>query len=428
MIRLLRFAFRSVKLHWRQSLAALIAIASGFVSLCLFQGYMDDVQSIYETANVGRAMRGHVLIEIDGEALIDEPAQTRISSILKDDDRVEVAVRFLDLSGQITNGRNSMIFMGYGYDAEEGARMRGPVWSWNTLAGHPLRAEDGADAAVLGRGLLTILDCPLQLPKDFVNGLGGFDPVERPLACPFQTVQMSLMTSKGQMNGIDFRVTGATDMVYKEVDERFVSLPLPAAQALLDTKGVTRFAVLLKDGDDAFAVVDDLNRHFRGDGLPVKAVRWQDHKFGDLYNQTMDLLSIFRNFVVTVILIISCLSVFNTFIRNVSERTREIGTLRSLGFRSRHVLALFLGEAFFLALLGCAIGTAISLGAEVAINAAGITYKPGLFSTPVPFRIAAGPLLIARTAAFLCALVAFTSWFSVRGAIRRKIVENLGHA
>jgi ABC-type antimicrobial peptide transport system permease subunit len=45
----------------------------------------------------------------------------------------------------------------------------------------------------------------------------------------------------------------------------------------------------------------------------------------------------------------------------VSARTREIGTLRALGFSRRAILAAFLIESVFLALIGGAVGCLLAL-------------------------------------------------------------------
>lgn len=425
MMKLLRVSARGVRRNWRQSLAALIAIASGFVSLTLFQGYISDVQRTYEDANRERGMMGDLLVEGAGPSIGPED-QEKILRILDTDPRVFAHVRFLNVSGQITNGSTSMVFIGVGYDPAESARLRGPIWAWNTFVGHPLRAEDG-ESAVLGFTLAKILDCDVHLPKGFVNDGGGFPRDDSPPKCPFATAQLSLTTEKGQMNGIDVQVGGVTDLGYKEMDERYVAMPLATAQSLLDTKKITRLSVRMKNPKDIETAIEDYNQKFKEAGVAAHAMKWRDHALGDMYVRTMALLAVFRNFVVSVILIISCLSVFNTFMRNVSERSREIGTLRSLGFRPRHVAVIFLGEACLLALLGCLIGGLFSVFLEIVINGARIAYKPGVFSTPVPFRVALNAVLLLETALFMCLLISVTSWLSIRAAVRRPIVDCLGH-
>ena len=51
----------------------------------------------------------------------------------------------------------------------------------------------------------------------------------------------------------------------------------------------------------------------------------------------------------------------NTMYASVGARTREIGTLRVLGYRRRTILASFLVEGAFLALIGGAIGCLLAL-------------------------------------------------------------------
>ena len=51
-------------------------------------------------------------------------------------------------------------------------------------------------------------------------------------------------------------------------------------------------------------------------------------------------------------LILGSVGMLNTMIMAVFERTREIGILRALGWRRRRVLALILGEAVCLGLVG----------------------------------------------------------------------------
>lgn len=73
--------------------------------------------------------------------------------------------------------------------------------------------------------------------------------------------------------------------------------------------------------------------------------------------------------------------------KTVRERTREIGTLRSLGYLQRHILAMFATEAALLALLAGFIGLCTSVATTLAINAATITYRGGLLAEAIPLRI-----------------------------------------
>ena len=57
-----------------------------------------------------------------------------------------------------------------------------------------------------------------------------------------------------------------------------------------------------------------------------------------------------------VALILGSVGMLNTMLMSIFERTREIGILRAVGWRRRRVLALVLGEALVIALIGTVAG------------------------------------------------------------------------
>lgn len=67
------------------------------------------------------------------------------------------------------------------------------------------------------------------------------------------------------------------------------------------------------------------------------------------------------NFLATMMSIGAVFSAMNTMYASVGSRTREVGTLRVLGFRRREILVGFLVEGAFLAFLGGLIGSAGSM-------------------------------------------------------------------
>jgi putative ABC transport system permease protein len=421
---LFTIAFRGIFRNWRQSFTALSSIAATFVSLTLFQGYMDDVEKMYENTNSEREMMGHIILERKNpQEKMNEADQHLAMTFLDARDDVDSKVRFLPISGTITNGRSSMVFVGMGTDIKEGLKMREPSWSWNTLAGTPLNDEN--EGLVIGHKLAKILGCGPDPILDFKQGLGGFTAKVRPMNCPRNNLQLNVVTVHAQMNALTLPLTGITDAIYKELDERYLVIPLRSAQILFDTNEIGYITIKLKDRKRVPDFLKDLNLHLSGSSLI--AVKWQDHRLGDLYNKTMDLLSIFRNLMVSVILIISSLSVFNTFIRNISERQKEIGTLRSIGFNPRSIRLLFGLEAMILSITGCLMGLLTSTILEWSVNILGLTYKPGVFSSPVPFTIYVSSYLLTQVTVFLVTLVIFTAMISLRRPLKQTITECLNH-
>ena len=67
-------------------------------------------------------------------------------------------------------------------------------------------------------------------------------------------------------------------------------------------------------------------------------------------------------------LFVAALGITNTMIMSISERTREIGIMKSLGCYVRDIRILFLSEAGAIGLLGGIVGSVISMMIAVVIN------------------------------------------------------------
>jgi putative ABC transport system permease protein len=64
----------------------------------------------------------------------------------------------------------------------------------------------------------------------------------------------------------------------------------------------------------------------------------------------------------TVSLVVCAFLIFNTMFMSISERTYEIGILRSLGSSRRQIFIMFFNEALFLGLIGTIVGVVLGLG------------------------------------------------------------------
>lgn len=67
-------------------------------------------------------------------------------------------------------------------------------------------------------------------------------------------------------------------------------------------------------------------------------------------------------------LLVAALGIANTMIMSISERTREIGIMKSLGCPLSHIRMLFLMEAGAIGLLGGILGSIVSVLVSVALN------------------------------------------------------------
>ncbi|HXM75509.1 MAG TPA: FtsX-like permease family protein [Thermoanaerobaculia bacterium] len=115
----------------------------------------------------------------------------------------------------------------------------------------------------------------------------------------------------------------------------------------------------------------------------------------------------------------------NTMYAQVSARTREIGTLRAIGFSRRSVLASFVLEALLLCVAGGIIGTALAF---VLFNLV-LTRPTGTMNfrtfSEVLFNFRLTPPLIAGGLAFSLAMGIFGGFFPAWRASRLKITTAL---
>lgn len=437
---LIVIAIRNIRLHWKHSLAATIAIASGFVSLCMFQGYMDDVARLYVDTFSEAKMYGQLIIEhkdrqsVEGRSQplhysLNPEDQIKVEQFFKENtEEVMNWTRFLTVSGMISNGRENTIFEGRGYDLDSGAKMRKETWAWDAMYGVPLHKALDPASIHLGYNLAKLLGCKESTPEKVYDPAGGYKPEERPFECKNPYVQLTVTTENEQVNALDLTVAGLIDGNYKEVDNKFIQLSLENAQQLMDTKKISYYTVLLNESYPVKSFQKKFKDYAQKNNLPVDVRPWTEHKVGDMYIRTMQLLSIFRNFIVVVILFIAGLSIFNTMVKIVHERTKEIGTLRSLGFSQKKVLIIFIFESFFLGVLGIVLGAVFSLLASGLINLLGITYKAGVLTQPVVFRIMSSFNLYAVSFLVLITVTLLTSFMATRKAAKKKIIECLTHA
>lgn len=433
---LIKIAFRNTLKNWRHSISALLSLSASFVSLVLFDGYIDDVKAMYIDNFQHRQMLGDIIIEHKDQYskegvtnpwdfwITKEDQDYILQKVKADPVNAPHVVRNLNFQGMITNGVQSQILLGRGYDLADGEKLRGKNWSWNVTYGTPLDRQETPFVAALGQGLARKLACTWVKDPNTLTFYGGYAEVDKPFDCLTKDLQISTTTVDGQLNAVDLSAVALMDAGYKDVDDRYIQTSIEAAQTLMNTDKVS-FITLEVPGRSVNAVVDYINNTILKDKSYLKAQRWQDHRLGEMYTKTMDFLSIFRNFVVIVIVIVSTLSVLNTMVKLVKERTREIGTMRSIGFLPEQVVKMFFLESLFLSVMGTGVGAVMAAILTVGFNSVKILYKGGILSEPVAFRIAF--YSEAYIAAFLLLLSVGTiaTYFATRQIIRSKIIDNL---
>ncbi len=182
-----------------------------------------------------------------------------------------------------------------------------------------------------------------------------------------------------RITGSAFRVVG----IYETgtgLEDGAAVISLQEAQAMtLRPRQASMFYVKLSNPDEADSVKARIERRF-----PDLAVSTSSRFASE--EQLLELLDSIGIAIAGLAVVIGGITMTNTLFMSVFERTREIGVLRSLGWRPRRVLGLILGEALVLALLGGLMGVALGVLTVVAINQSdsllgmfGSQFTPNLF-------------------------------------------------
>jgi putative ABC transport system permease protein len=82
---------------------------------------------------------------------------------------------------------------------------------------------------------------------------------------------------------------------------------------------------------------------------------------------TVERLTRFSTVVSSVVLAIGGLMIFTTMMGSVIERTKEIGVLRAIGFRRRHIVQQLLLEVVLISVVGGSVGWVAGLAAGTAV-------------------------------------------------------------
>lgn len=192
-------------------------------------------------------------------------------------------------------------------------------------------------------------------------------------------------------SGYDGSVAAGVATVVGIVDSGFPEVDRSVAQAPLDW-----FQQVFALGDRAHAVVlrlDDLNRapalaQQLEDGLPVGeslvALDWDQLQPGLREAIRSDMVSSW--FMYGVLIVLVALSVLNTQLMSVLERTREFGVMLALGLRPRRLGRLVLLETTLLGLVGLVLGVALGALVVLYFDANGFSY-PGMAEAAARFNL-----------------------------------------
>jgi putative ABC transport system permease protein len=166
----------------------------------------------------------------------------------------------------------------------------------------------------------------------------------------------------GMMEGVKIRYKGVVKSMPLFADHvAFVSLGKMQELLGWERDDSTTIKVMLTDKDKADDAAQWLRKKFAEIGLNLEIRTWKD--LGGFYYHIALLGRVLVFFLLMILAAITAISVSNTMLMSVKERTREIGTMMAMGMKKTGVIGIFLLESFSLSLISTVAG--VILGCAV---------------------------------------------------------------
>ncbi|MCE9529793.1 MAG: ABC transporter permease [Planctomycetes bacterium] len=167
-----------------------------------------------------------------------------------------------------------------------------------------------------------------------------------------------------EIEGENFEIVGIFDS-YNMLESNGAVVPLKELQALMGRHGqVTTFLIFLEPSPNKVESVERIRQQIedlrdeRGQSLRLSVQPTKDHVKSTFETQLLKGLAWASS---TIALIIGLVSMLNTMMMSISERLREIATLRAIGWRKSRVIRMIVLESLVLSIIGSFLGVLFAI-------------------------------------------------------------------
>ncbi|MCF6323838.1 MAG: FtsX-like permease family protein [Gammaproteobacteria bacterium] len=411
----LRLSLRNIFRHRTRSIATIMVIFLGFTAIGVIGGMVNNIFSRLKAQAIIVEKLGHLTISKEGFYLNGkmDPAKyiwgkdelREIIDVVRDDPDVEIATPRLKLFGLASNGKASSIFISEAIVPSDDERLiKTPVDNRVDLTGTvTLPQQQGEEYSVaIGSELSSMLGV----------GEGQF-------------VTLLTTTVDGMANAVDVNIVDVYNTGNPATNDKFILMNFGLAQQLYDADGAERIIVTLKNSDDIEKIRARLINNIAASGHSVEVMTWNELSL--FYEKVYLMFSVIFGVLSMIVTIIILLVTLNTMLMAVTERSREIGTMRAIGMQQGSVVRLFCIEGGMMAVIGCILALPLLYGISGLLTVLKVTFIPPVASAPIPIMLILGPeKLVGMFALFLTAAV-FSSYLTSRNIAKKKIVDSLAH-
>lgn len=405
----LKFGFRSLFRQKRRTSITLLVITFGIGCLLLALGHSHFIGWGLRESTI-HSETGH--LQVFNQHYFEQDEETILQNGLDDYEKirsdlnrlleVSVVLARIELMGLISNGEKSVACIGQGVEPEQEKRMRG-LFGLSASMYDPFVGQHDAEVIALGNGLA----------KSLSVRRGDY-------------VTLMTTTADGALNALDLKVLGTFTGFSPEYDARAMAIPLKTAQILLNTHKVKNLVVTLNETAKTDVLYEKISRLAEEKNYLVVLKKWHEqaayyHKVEQFYKQLTGFLSL-------ALFVLVFFSTSNTIVMAILERTKEIGSLLSLGTSGWQTLKMFCFEGLFIGITGGILSMLFAFGLSALINSLDIMLPPP------PGLMEGYPLMIRNEWGFYIQIFLATIFVTTLSSIlpafratRMNIVEAIRH-
>jgi lipoprotein-releasing system permease protein len=208
-----------------------------------------------------------------------------------------------------------------------------------------------------------------------------------------------------------------------EYDNKFMYTTIPAAQELTGLgQAVSGIEVRVRDPMRATQVGQAITEHL---GIPFRTDDWKSMN-ASLF-AALKLEKLVMGIILLLIVIVAAFNIISTLVMVVTDKTREIGILKSMGLTSRRVLTIFVFQGMVIGLVGSLLGGGGGLLINYLIDRFHLIRIPGdiYFVSYLPVRSDPMDVAIILVSTLLISLLA--TLYPARQAAQLTPVEAIRH-
>jgi putative ABC transport system permease protein len=298
-----------------------------------------------------------------------------------------------------------------------------PIISADLVVLISLPRRDGTgEANVTMRGV-TPMGMQLRPQVKIVRGR-WFTPGKREAVISMKMAQRFANTDPGQKfktGGNELTVVGWFDGDNSAFDSE-MWMDADEARSVFDRENYSSLLARMANTNDAQAFIARIESDKR---MALRANF--ETKYYAEQTLTAAPIKFLGSFLATAMSIGAIFAAMNTMYAAVGARTREIGTLRVLGFRRRVILASFNLEGAILSGIGGVLGCALALGAQWFCTASGVHFGTLSFDSfsEVIFQFRVTPALVIEGMIFAITVGIVGSFFPAIRAARLPVIAAL---